>query len=201
MGLSFFHPLRSGLVALLLIAGCTSRYQRDLGGDPERVVSKTYLANFDLAWLAALDALKSYPMDVSNREGGSLQTKWVENTAERNLVESFGPGVSYLKAQFRYRISLAKTKYDESDAVRISVQRSQLIQRDVLEGWKPIGSDEIEEKTLLYRIGQLISVKRRLQAIEDERTQRAVENSPLNASPARTTDPGSTPIDSKPQEQ
>lgn len=163
----------------LSLGACTAKYQRDLGGDPERVLTRTFIADFDTAWQAVLDALKSYPHDITNRESGFIQTRWVENTNERNWVESYGPGSANLKAQFRYRISLAKTRVEERPAVRVAVQRFQLIQKDVLEGWKPKPSDEIEEKTLLYRIGHVIGLRQRLARIEAARTQKQVEQSEL----------------------
>jgi hypothetical protein len=61
--------------------------------------------------------------------------------------------------------------------VRISVQKEQLVQRDVLEGWRPIETDSIDEKTLLYRVGRIIFIKMKLAYLEEEKTRKSIESS------------------------
>lgn len=123
-----------------------------------------------------LDALKHSRLDVTNREGGFIQTRWTENTAERNFVDSFGGADSVLKAQYRFKVTVAKSFYNGKPAIKVTVQKDQLVQRDVLEGWQPVETDSIEENTLLYRIGRLIFIKIKLAKIEEEKTEKALES-------------------------
>lgn len=174
------------LAGLLLLAtsACTTAYKKSVGGDTEQVFSRIYMTDFNTAWQAGLEALKSSPLEISNREAGFIRTKWTDNTSDRRLFESFGAGRAFLKAQFRFRVSIGKGFYENKPSVKISVQREQLVQHDVLEGWRPVVSDSIEENTLLYRVGRIILIRTKIARMEEERKEKAIQSSELNAQPA-----------------
>ncbi len=153
-----------------------SAYKKSVGGDADRIFTKIYISEYTLAWESAVDALKASPMDIVNRENGTLQTKWIDNTAERNLIDSAGSVSSYIKAQYRFRVSLAKGFYDGKPSVKVSVQKEQQIQRDVLEGYINQESDGIQENSLLYRIGKVIDYRKRIQDLENQKLKRQLEN-------------------------
>jgi len=159
----------------LLLPACMSAYVKSVGGDGERVYSKIFMGEYPFAWEAATDALKASPIETVNRESGTLQTKWIDNTAERNLIDSAGSVNLYIKAQYRFRVLLSKGIYEGSPSVRISVQKEQQIQRDVLEGWINQPTDGIQENSLLYRIGKLIEFKSRSQEMENQKLKRDLE--------------------------
>jgi hypothetical protein len=144
-----------------------SAYLKSVGADTDRLQVKVFSADYDIAWESAVDALKASPMEEVNRENGTLQTKWIDNTAERNLIDSAGTVSPYHKAQYRFRLTLAKGYYSGRPSVRATVQKEQQIQRDVLEGWINQESDGIQENTLLYRIGKVIEFKTALREIEE----------------------------------
>jgi hypothetical protein len=168
--------LAIGLFCVVTSSSCVSAYKESLGGETEQVFNRVYFTDFNTAWQSALDALKRNRLDVTNREGGFVQTKWTDNTDEKNFVDSFGGADSYLRAQYRFKVSVAKSFFNGKPAVKVSVQRDQLVQKDVLEGWVAIETDSYEENTLLYRIGRLISIKMKLSKIEEEKTKKALEN-------------------------
>ena len=157
--------------------GCMSAYKQSVGGEGPQVFDKIFLTDFNTAWGAVLEALKHNRIDVKNPEGGFIQTRWTDNTAERNFVDSFGTQDALLKAQYRLRVSVSKGFYNGQVSSKVSVQKEQLIQKDVLEGWKPLDSDSIDENTLLYRIGRLIQIKIKLAKLDEEKTKRAIEDS------------------------
>lgn len=169
--------------ALLLVtgavssSGCVSAYMRSVGSDNLQIFQRIYLTDFNTAWQSVLDSIKNARLDVSNREGGFVQTKWSDNTAEKNFVDSFGEADSYLKAQYRFRINVAKGFYNGQPSVKISVQKEQLVQRDVLEGWRPIETDTVDEQTLLYRIGRIIFIRMKIAYLEEQKTQKEIDNS------------------------
>lgn len=165
------------LALLAMGPSCASAYRQTVGGDTIHVFTRIYLADFNTAWQSVLEALKASRLDVSNREGGFLQTKWTENTAEKNFTDSFGSQDSYLKAQYRLRVTVAKGFFNGRPSVKVAIQKEQMIQRDVLEGWRPVETDTIDEQTILYRIGRIIFVRMKLAAIEEEKTKKALENS------------------------
>ncbi len=168
-------------------------YKKSVGGDADRSFSKVFISDYPLAWDAAVDALKASSMEVVNRESGTLQTKWIDNTAERNLIEATGSLAPYIKAQYRFRLVLSKGYFQGSSSVRINVQKEQQVQRDVLEGWIAQESDGIQENSLLYRIGKVIDFKKRLLDIENLKLKRQLErakeemNTPLPPEPETPT--------------
>ena len=175
-GLSNALAAAIALCCVFASAACVTAYKQSLGGETEQVFQKIYYTDFDTAWQSALDALKRSRLDVSNREGGFIQTKWTDNTDDKNFVDSFGGADAYLKAQYRFKVSVSKSFFNGRPAVKVSVQKDQLVQQDVLEGWVPIETDSIEENTLLYRIGRLISIKMKLARIEEDKTRKALQN-------------------------
>lgn len=169
-------------LAVPAVTGCMTAYKKSVGGDSEQVFSKIFLADYSFAWEAAVEALKASPMDVVNRENGTLQTKWIDNTAERNLIDSAGSVSPYVKAQYRVRVTLAKGYYEGQPSVRVSVQKEQQFQRDVLEGWKNQETDGIQENSLLYRIGKLVEFKNKIQNIENQKLKQELNNTTLDGS-------------------
>ena len=107
-----------------------------------------------------------------------MQTKWTDNTADKNFTDSYGSAESYLKAQYRFRVNISKgAAYNGVPSTKVTVQKEQMIQRDVLEGWQPVETDTIEENTVLYRIGRLIAIKIKLAQLEQQKTQSEIEKS------------------------
>jgi hypothetical protein len=160
-----------------IVSGCMSAYIKSVGGDTEQVFNKIYLAEYPIAWEAAREALKPGLLEDENRENGTLQTKWIDNTSERNLIESAGSVSTYVKAQYRFRVTLAKGSVDGKSSVRITVQKEQQIQRDVLEGWRNQETDGIQENSLIYRVGKLIEFKLKNEKIENEKIKKQLDSS------------------------
>ena len=166
------------LPLLLIVTGtaCMTAYKKSVGGDTEQVFSKIFIADYNMAWEASVDALKASPMEVVNRENGTIQTKWIDNTAERNLIDSAGSVSLYSKAQYRFRVSLAKGNFEGRNSVRMSVQKEQQVQRDVLEGWRNQETDGIQENSLLYRVGKLIEFKIKNEKIENQKIRKQLDD-------------------------
>jgi hypothetical protein len=146
-------------------------YKRSVGANTQSVYSKIYATDTNTAWQAVLDSLKSVRLDVTNREAGYLQTRWMDNTKEKNFTDGDGSTAPYMKAQYRIKVSVAKGVYQGRNAVKVTVQREQVAQRDALDDFRPLESDSIEENTLLYRIGRIITLKTRLAKLEEYRTK------------------------------
>lgn len=160
------------LSVALLATGCADAYRQSVGNIPE-VYNRIFITDQPTAWQATLEALKSIRLDVSNQDSGFIQTKWTDNTVEKNFTER---GI-FMKAQYRFLISVVKGFYNGKPSVKVTVQKEQLIQRDVLEGWKRLQTDSIEEYTLLYRIGRLIAVRTKLAQHENEKNEKAIQQS------------------------
>jgi hypothetical protein len=166
----FLLPVLSGLTA------CTTAYRKSIAGDLSNVVHRTYLADFDTTWQACLEALKNARLDIINREAGYLQTRWIDNTEEKNFIDSFGETNAYLKAQYRTRISLAKGQYKKQQTIKVTIWKEQMFQKDALDGWRSAATDPYDEMTLLYRIGQIIRIRHQLKKLEDDKVKQYLES-------------------------
>ena len=184
MAKSSFSQFRRVLAGFTLLAlmyfelGCVTAYRKSIGEDSSRQFERIFLADFDTSWQSVSESLKAYHLDVNNQEGGFIQTRWADNTAEKNFTDSFGTSNAYLKAKIRFRVNVSKGYggLSEKSAVKVSVEKEQIVQQDVLEGWRLRETDEVEEKTLLYRIGRLILIKLKLARLEAEKTRRELED-------------------------
>ncbi|MFL5815874.1 MAG: hypothetical protein ACJ763_20060 [Bdellovibrionia bacterium] len=169
------------LALLPLLSGCMSAYRKSVGVDNVgQVYSRRYVTDLNTAWQACLEAMKSNPLDVKNTQSGYIQTKWVDNTEQRNFVDSFGDANATLKAQFRFKVNVASTFYNGEPVVKITVTKDQMVQYDVLEGWRYVETDSIDENTLLYRIGRLIYFRMKIAKLEEERINRETKNMDLS---------------------
>ncbi len=172
------YQLSSSLVLLLalLSPGCMEAYRKTVASELPRSVERMYLTDMNTAWSSVIEALKSIRIDVSNREGGFIQTKWTDNTLDKNFVNSFGGVDTYLKSQYRLKINLSPGAYNGKPVVRLAVLKEQLVQKDVLEGWKPVETDTLDENTLLYRISRIIFMRMKMAQIEEQKKQKALES-------------------------
>lgn len=161
------------LPSVALLSSCVGAYRKSVGVDNVgQVYSRRYLTDLNTAWQASLEAMKSNPLEEKNPQSGYIQTKWVDNTEQRNFVDSFGDANATLKAQFRFKVNVASTFYNGEPVVKITVTKDQLVQYDVLEGWRYVETDSIDENTLLYRIGRLIYFRMKIAKLEEERINR-----------------------------
>lgn len=179
--LSLMMRLKLGMVLGITLgisgtlSGCVSGYTQSVGGETAKVFERIYLTDFNTAWQAVLDALKNSRLDITNKEGGIIQTNWTDNTAEKNFSDSFGNTGDYLKAQYRFRVTISRGFYNGRPTIKVSTIKEQLIQKDVLDGWRTSPTDSTDENTLLYRIGRIIFLKMKIAKYEDDKSKRELE--------------------------
>lgn len=187
------------LAATIGATGCMTAYKKSVGANTQSNFNRVYATDFNTAWQAVLDSMKSVRLDVTNREAGFLQSRWMDNTKEKNFTDGDGSTDLYMRAQYRFKVTVAKGVYNGVNAIKVTVQREQFAQRDALDDFHPLESDSIEENTLLYRIGRIISVKTRLAKLEEYNTkleiQKAAAASAAEA-PAPADDQAPPPPDS-----
>ncbi|MEW6055265.1 MAG: hypothetical protein AB1540_01515 [Bdellovibrionota bacterium] len=162
-------------IALAIVAGCGGPIFHQPGAELDHIYARVFLTDYNTAWQATLEALKRFEKTTQNRQGGVLQTSWIDNTAEKNFIDSFGGDATYIKARYRLNVSIAPGNYNGKPSVKVSILKDQMIQRDLLEGWKQVKSDAIEENTYLYRIGRIIYIKLKLKEIEERKVREVIE--------------------------
>lgn len=158
------------------MSGCLTAYRQIVGSEIQ-VVGKYFFTDFNTAWKSVLEALDNQPLELPNREAGFIQTKWIDNTAQKNFTDSFGNSDFYNKTQYRLKITLARGFFEGRPTVKITVQREQMVQKDVLEDWKRIETDLIEENTFLYRIERIVFMRTKLAKMEEERIRKELDKS------------------------
>lgn len=160
------------------LSGCSTAYRQSVGATREQTFNRIFLTDRTTAWIAVTEALKSFRLDVSNEKAGFIQTRWTDNTADKNAADPIGGTGAYLKAQYRFKVNLAPGYFKgRGQGIKITVLREQWVQRDVLEGWRSVETDTVEENTLLYRIGRIIAVRTEIDRLERARTDKELEES------------------------
>jgi len=162
LGLGRFSRGLGLLCLLALLQGCATAYEKSVGGNPSREYSRIFFSDRNTVTKGVNEALRSFVKDeATNPAMGIYVTKYKDNTALRNSLDSVGGGDAYIEAKYRLRLSLAEGKFNGLASVRVSVLKEQIVLRDVLEGARPLETDGVDEQTLLYRIGRLIAIEQR----------------------------------------
>ena len=168
----------SRLIVISLISGmtgCMSAYIKRVGEHKERISTGMYYTDLDTLWQAILNALKSKKIHISNKESGYIQTDWEEDTFKRYLVNNYGEGRTYIKSKSRFRINVSKGFSKGRTAIKVAIGQDQFIKKDAVEGWTKTLADQIEEKTILYRISKIIKIQKKIEEIERKKSERATK--------------------------
>lgn len=170
--------IRFGILALLFFAqtGCMKAYIQSVGGEVNRDFSRIFKTDINTAWQSCLEALQSVPLESANRESGMIRTRWRDNTADKNFADSHDSAPIYMKAQYRFHVTLAEGYYSGVESVKVTILKEQMVQKDVLDGLRPQPTDSIDENTLLYRIERLIDIRRQLAEIENRKAEEALKS-------------------------
>lgn len=142
------------------------------------VPSQVYKHDFNQTWLAVLKAMvtSKYNLSLQNQESGVVKTHWHDNTLEINFVDSFGSKDAVKSARFKLIINVVKGYRGRREVSKVTVYKRQMVEQDFLQGWKVVPSDNILEKTILYRIGRNLEIADKLKKIEDERAKEIEES-------------------------
>jgi hypothetical protein len=122
--------------------------------------SQVYPATFETVWAASAQVLDVYSITRIDRDAGLLETDWSEFRHNRALYDL--PGQNDVLESVRYRIVVKLSKgivaQTGDPAVRVQVLKELSENKNFVSDWERVPSDEIEEKVLLYRIGQRIRI-------------------------------------------
>ena len=79
------------------------------------------------------------------------------------------PARDVKSARFQLQLNVTKGFQGNREVAKVTLYKRQLVEQDVLQGFKEIPSDGILEKTILYRINQLIKIEKRLDKIQKQK--------------------------------
>ncbi|MBF0360028.1 MAG: outer membrane protein assembly factor BamC [Oligoflexia bacterium] len=152
----------------ITMSGCTSYDMYKYITDDFEMPTEVINADYNLTWQAIIDVInmKHYDLEHQNQEAGVIKTKWVDNTTEMNFSDSFGSSDAVKAAKFKITINVVKGFKGTKEVAKVSVYKKQFVEQDFLQGWKEIPSDNILEKTILYRVNRRIAIDRKLRSIE-----------------------------------
>jgi len=164
---------------LVLLLGCIScaNYEKWKHITEElEMPSQIFKSEFNQSWQGLLQVMKKYDIAQQNQEAGIIKTRWVDNTDEINFQNSFSKSDKIKAARFKLTINVVRGYRYSREVTKITVYKRQMIEQDFLQGWKEEPSDTILEKTILYRIGQLIKIDNKLKEIDKAREKKQLEN-------------------------
>lgn len=121
--------------------------------------TRLYAGGYDEVWLATLKALNDYPLKISNKDTGRIQSETI-NGPYNELLFTPVEGVS-LPERFRYTLKLSFAKLvtdDDRPLTRVRIIKATERFQDFYSGWAPTGSDGLEEQLLLYRIEHILQM-------------------------------------------
>ncbi len=149
--------------ALVLMAGgCASAPTRS-----EPFYTRLFSGSYDEVWLATLKALNDYPLKISNKDTGKIQSETINGPYNDLLFTPVEP--IELPEKFRYslRFNFAKLLTDDDRPLtRVRIIKSLEKFQDFYTGWTAYSADGLEEQILLYRIEHLLQMEQLLNLSE-----------------------------------
>jgi len=161
---------------LLIFSSCSSYEQFKYITEEFEIPSQVYRYDYNQTWLAVLQVMKKYNLELTNQEAGIIKTRWEDNTLEVNFADSFGSSDSVKAARFKLIVNVVKGYRSNREVTKVTVYRRQMIEQDFLQGWKVIPTDGILEKTILYRIERNLKIADRLKKIEEQKAKELESN-------------------------
>jgi len=165
------------LLTFFYLTGCTSYdHFKNVTRDYE-LPSQVFKASYEMTWSAIKNVIDTYnySLEVSNRASGLWKTRWVDNALEMNFSNSLNRGSGYKASKFKLIINVVKGYRTDREVTKVFISKRQLVQKDLLQGWKVIHSDQILEKTLLYRLKRILLIEKKLEQLEKRKSKEVEE--------------------------
>jgi hypothetical protein len=145
-------------LTLFLLSGCALFEERSgpvmTFGPREQV----FYATYDEVWRAANLVLQPYPLRISNMDQGVLETDAVKGF--KVWTPPFKPDGATAGQSYKLTIKILKGKFTGRAATKVTVLKDATLQHDFFSDPKPVASDGLEEKSLLYRMGREVQLER-----------------------------------------
>ena len=159
------------LFLIFFLSSCSSYKEFEQLSQDVEIPTKVFRATYADAWSAVIKVINqsNFDTEAPNQEIGVIKTKWNDNTIQLNFADSFGKNETVKEAKFKLIINVIKGFRDSREVTKVTIYKRQIINQDFLQGWKIVPSDRIQEKTLLYRIGQVLLIDKKIKQITEER--------------------------------
>ena len=164
------------LPLILTLSQCASYEKFRYITEDFEIPAEVYKHDYNQTWLAVLQVMKKYNLELSSQDSGVIKTRWTDNTLEVNFVDSFGSRDAVKAAKFKLIVNVVKGFRGKREVAKVTVYKRQMVEQDFLQGWKVVPSDNILEKTILYRVNRNLVIAKKLKKIEDEKAKEIEES-------------------------
>lgn len=151
---------KTALAAILLMGGFGSCSNLPFVKQ-NRAPTRIFLTDFSTAWTAALEAVAAGKdvIRLQNRETGTIETQWIDNSLSRQFLDVFSDEDFFLRARYKLQVLVREGKKNGQQAVLVRILKNFQKETTFLGGWNDAESDLLEESVYLYRIGRLIAIQ------------------------------------------
>jgi hypothetical protein len=155
------RSISSWVLAAAVLSGCALFEQKSGPKPVTGPQEKVFYGTFEEIWKAtglALQSPKSYPLKVHSMDTGFIETDIIRGSLIWNapsVIEAPSNGKAY-----RLVVQVIKGKVSGRGAFKVTVQKVAQLQRDFFSEPEALGSDGLEEKVILYRIGRELTIDR-----------------------------------------
>jgi len=125
-----------------------------------------FKVSYDDTWQAVMQIMQKYDIGIQNQALGVIKTRWIDNTLELNWADAFSRGDQVKSARFKLIINVTKGHEITHPITKVAIYKRQMVERDFLQASKPVRSDGILEKTILYRIERVLTMERELKKLQ-----------------------------------
>lgn len=145
------------VAGLIMASGCSNLPFVRQNKAPTRI----FLTDFSTAWTAALEAVSNGKdiIRVNNRETGTIETNWVDNSESRQFLDVFSDEDFFLRSRYKLQVQVREGKKNGQQAVLVRILKQTQKESTFLGGFNDVESDLLEESVYLYRIGRLIAIQ------------------------------------------
>jgi|GEM_PF-1571852 len=156
-------PLLLALALTACVSGSISNNPEDISEsiaalgiriDGKGGFSKSYRQTYEAVWRSAQISLK-YPIAVNNVENGTLETEWIK------ADDGFQPPqttISTTGVRYKIIVNMTRGLLSGKPVTKVNVRKNVEQRTNFFAEEKPLVSDTLEEKILLYRIEREIVV-------------------------------------------
>lgn len=154
-----FIPMRQLhlLFIVILVIGCAST------PSTKPFHTRVYDGDYDEVWPATLRALADYPLKITNKDTGVIDSELV-NGPYNDLLFAYPERIE-LPERFRYTLTFNFAKLlSEGDRPLTRIRVIKKLERfqDFYTGWVAYPSDGLEERILLYRVEHVLRMEKML---------------------------------------
>jgi len=134
--------------------------------EEDEIPTVKFKVNYDETWQAVMQILQKYDIAIQNQAAGIIKTRWIDNTLELNWSDAFSRSDQVKSARFKLIVNVGQGHEISHPITKVSIYKRQMVEKDFLQASKPVRSNGILERTILYRIERILTMERELKKLQ-----------------------------------